>query len=212
MTTARRRAREKEQRREAILEAARLVFFNKGFRRATVDDVAAQAEISKGTIYLYFPSKEALLAHLLLDGLSMLLAALEAAYQPDDSLPASQQIRNLAHAYLRFSQQYPDYFRLMVAFDRGRFQEQISPQLNREILDESMRCLKVLAHAVESGRDRGEFAVEDTWETAGILWAALNGVLVLMAHPVRRQMVAVELERMFDDTLDLLLRGLGRAS
>ena len=40
--------------------------------------------------------------------------------------------------------------------------------------------------------------------------AALNGVLVLMAHPVRRRMVAVEMETMFDDTLDLLLRGLER--
>lgn len=212
MTTARRRAREKAQRRQAILDAAKAVFFEQGFRRATVEDVATQAEVSKGTIYLYFESKESLLAHLLLDGLSMLRATLETAYQPEDSLPTSERIRNLARAYLRFSQTHPNYFRLMMAFNSGRFQEQISPQLNREILDQSMQCLEVVARAVEGGQERQEFAVEDAWETAGILWAALYGVLVLMAHPMRRQMVAVGVETMFDDTLDLLLRGLAQGT
>ena len=74
MTTAQRRAREKARRQQEILEAAKEVFFGKGIHRATVDDVAAQAEVSKGTVYLYFQSKESILAHLLLEGLSILLS------------------------------------------------------------------------------------------------------------------------------------------
>lgn len=208
MSTARRRAREKARRRQSILDAAKSVFFEKGFRDATVDDVAAEAEVSKGTIYLYFESKESILAHLLLDGLSMLLTTLEDTYQPDESLSAAQHIRHLAKTHLRFAQTHPNYYRLIMAFDRGRFQDQISAELNREILDQSMRCLEVLVRAIELGNQRQEFTVEDAWESAGILCASLHGVLVFMAHPVRRQMVGVETEAMFKDTVELLIQGL----
>ena len=69
MTTRARREREKQERRRSILRAARETFFQNGFHHATVDSVAERAEVSKGTVYLYFESKESLLAHLLLDGL-----------------------------------------------------------------------------------------------------------------------------------------------
>ena len=74
LSTVERRNREKARRQREILLAARRVFFSKGIHRATVDDVASAAELSKGAIYLYFDSKEALLAHLLLEGLQILLA------------------------------------------------------------------------------------------------------------------------------------------
>ena len=45
----------------------------------TVDDIAARAEISKGTVYLYFESRETILAHVLLDGLGILLEKLDLA-------------------------------------------------------------------------------------------------------------------------------------
>jgi len=207
VSTAERRAREKEQRRQAILDAAREVFFQRGFQRATVDDVAARAEVSKGTVYLYFPSKEAILAHLLLEGLSILFAKLTAAYTPNQA-SASERLRLLAYAYLQFAQEHPNYFRLVMAFDRGRFQEQIPPELNAAIFDRSTSNLKLVAEAVEQGVRTGEFKAVDPWQTAGVLWAALHGVLVLLAHPLRRQLLNMDLDVMFQATLDLLLSGL----
>ena len=53
-----RKEREKLQRREDILNAAERVFFSKGHKNSTMDDVAEEAELSKGTLYLYFKSKE----------------------------------------------------------------------------------------------------------------------------------------------------------
>jgi AcrR family transcriptional regulator len=54
-----RREREKERRRNEILDAAEKVFFSKGITFATMDDIAAAAELSKGTLYLYFNRKQA---------------------------------------------------------------------------------------------------------------------------------------------------------
>ncbi len=55
-----RREREKEHRRNSILDAAEEIFFSKGIHLATMDEVAARAELSKGTLYIYFKSKEEL--------------------------------------------------------------------------------------------------------------------------------------------------------
>jgi len=208
VATNERRTREKARRRQEILQAAREVFFEKGFHQATVDDVAAQAEVSKGTIYLYFESKESILAHLLLEGLTLLLAQLNEAYAADQRLTAEERLWRLGRTYLDFSQAHPNYFRLMMAFDRGRFREHISPELYEQILQQSMHSLELVTQTMRQGVQAGDFSCDDPKLSAGALWAALNGVLVLMANPLRRQMLSVELESMFEATMNLVMRGL----
>jgi AcrR family transcriptional regulator len=208
MTTAQRRAREKARRQQEILEAAREVFFEKGIHQATVDDVAAQAEVSKGTVYLYFQSKESILAHLLLEGLSTLLSQLEAAYAPQEPLSAEKHLRQLVEAYWQFSQTCPDYFRLLLALDRGRFRERVSAEMYQRILTESTRGLKLVARAIRQGMEKDVFTTDDPLLAAGVLWGALNGALTLMANPVRQEMIPVGPKEVYDATFELFLRGL----
>jgi AcrR family transcriptional regulator len=190
------------------MDAARLEFFERGFHRPTVDDVATRAEVSKGTIYLYFESKEEILAHLLLEGLDLLLAEMEASFDGPDSRSAEGALRELADAYLRFCQLNPSYFRLIMAFDRGRFEESITPELHQDVLNQSLKALGLVARTIEMGTAAGEFRGDDTWQAAGTVWAALNGVLVLMAHPLRQRMLRSDLETMFQAMLDLVVGGL----
>lgn len=207
MSTAERRARERAHRRQEILDAARQVFFERGFHRPTMDDVAARAEVSKGTIYLYYESKEEILALLLLEGLDLLLDEMETAHDRAASCP-EKDLASLARAYLHFSQANPSYFRLIMAFDRGRFEGAISSELHQDVLDRSLRGLNLLAQTIEEGMRDGTFTVDDAWRAAGSTWAAVNGVLVLMAHPLRQRMLRTDLETMFGVTLDLVIRGL----
>lgn len=62
MGTHERKEREREHRREDILDAAQHVFFEKGLPTATMDEIAEIAELSKGTLYLYYKSKEDLIS------------------------------------------------------------------------------------------------------------------------------------------------------
>src|SRR5512141_2025746 len=135
--TASRRERERAQRRDDILRAAREVFFERGFHTVTVDDIAVAAEVGKGTVYLYFDTKETILAHLLLEGLDMLVAELEAAYAADRRFGAKTRLRRMADAYLHFFQQNPEYYRILMAFDRGQFQAAIDPAIYQEVLTRS---------------------------------------------------------------------------
>jgi AcrR family transcriptional regulator len=70
--------RRPEARREEILEAAQQVFGNSGFARAKLDDVARLAGVSKGTLYLYFDSKETLFREVVRAKIIALLAESEA--------------------------------------------------------------------------------------------------------------------------------------
>ncbi len=206
--TSHRREREKAQRREVILQAAREVFLDGRLFQGTIDDVAARAEVSKGTVYLYFESKETILALLLLEGLDSLLGRFEAAYELCAALPASQCLERLAGAYLRFCQECPAHFRLMIAFDRGQFRERVAPELYSQVFDSSKRLLQFVADVIQRGIDSREFQALDAWHTTGMLWAALSGVLLLADHPLRRELMQVPVEAMFEQVVTVLLSGI----
>jgi AcrR family transcriptional regulator len=212
--TTSRRQKEKEDRKETILSAAREVFFEQGIRRATVDDIAARAEVAKGTVYLYFETKETILAHLLLEGLDSLNQQLESAFDETASgaLSAEARLRRLAHAYLKFYQDEADYFRLMMAFDRGHFQEAVQADVYGAIVHRGLRGLRWLVRAIEQGQQSGEFNVTSAKQTAGMYWAALNGVLVLVSHPLRRELLEQEVETLYAGVMETMLKGMKDSS
>jgi AcrR family transcriptional regulator len=208
MATQDRREQERARRRQEILEAARAVFAQDGFRRATVDQIAQHAEVAKGTIYLYFETKEAILADLVLQALAELQAQLRAAVEAQSILQPDERLRAMADAYLTFSQRSPDYFRLLTAFDGGDLASDLSAQRNGLILEASNRTLDLVAQAVADGMALGIFAVHDARQAAAVLWAGLNGSLALLSHPIRRTLVATDLPGLYHATLELLLKGL----
>ena len=83
-----------EQRRSAILQAARTVFARQGYAYTVVEDIANQAGLGKGTLYLYFPSKEQIYLAALLEEARQLdadsRAAMSAAASQSSPSPASQ--------------------------------------------------------------------------------------------------------------------------
>jgi AcrR family transcriptional regulator len=173
-----------------------------------VDDVAARAEVSKGTVYLYFESKETILAHLLLEGLEELVAMLEDAYAAERDIASTERLRRLAMGYLNFFQANPHYYRLIMALDRGHFQESVPADLYAQILTRSLRGFHRVVQAAQQGIDQGVFGVTDPRQAAAAIWAGLNGVLVLLGHPLRREMVASDLESLYWTTFDILVCGL----
>ena len=208
MTTQDRREQERIRRKNDILEAARAVFAQDGFRRATVDQIAQRAQVAKGTIYLYFETKEAVLADLVLMALAELQAQLRDAVEAKSVLQPDGRLRAMAEAYLAFSQRSPDYFRLLTAFDGGDLGDNLSPRRNELILAASNRTLDLVAQAVADGVALGIFEVRDVRQAAAVLWAGLNGSLALLAHPIRRTLVQTDLPGLYHATLELLLKGL----
>jgi AcrR family transcriptional regulator len=209
VVTSRRRAHERAQRKEDILQAARAVFAQVGYHNTTVEAVAERAEVGKGTIYLYFESKDALRAELLLQALAELTTDLKTARENCSVLHPDERLRAMADAYLDFAQSQPDYFRLLNAYDRGDVEHGVPAEQRTRLLEASNRSLELVTQPIADGMALGLFLCGDPKRLAGILWGALNGALGLMAHPIRRDMIpGADVASLCRATVELFLRGI----
>ena len=208
MSIADRRAQDKARRREEILQAARATFAETGWHHATMDAVAERAQVGKGTIYLYFGSKEAIIAELVLQALDELATRLRLASESCSPSHPKLRLQAMAEAYLSFAENAPDYFRLLTAYDSGNFQQGVSREQQLELLARSKHTLDLVTQVIADGMSLGIFMAGDSRQTAGVLWAALNGALGLLAHPVRRTIVPASAQEFYFATLKLFLRGI----
>ena len=150
----RRWQRRPDERPRQILEAAFRVFGARGFHQATLDDVARQAGITKGTIYLYFPSKAALFTAMLKTRITAVIPSTE----PRTGRAASSLEGRLAligQDIYRFlsSPAYLAMFRTVVG-EVAQFPE-IAAQVYREgILVANRRFAAVIRTAIRSGEFR----------------------------------------------------------
>ena len=124
MTTERRRQKEAEARKQQILKAAWECFLKKGISGASMDEIAHTSELAKGTLYLYFSSKEEIAFSLLVKATEDLLKTLEAVLEP--KLPPAEQIRRLALAYYRFFISQPEAFRYMFIIPHDSYSGQVA--------------------------------------------------------------------------------------
>jgi TetR/AcrR family transcriptional regulator len=117
MSIAERRERDKQKRRASIVDAAEKLFFAKGFAAATIDEIAAAAELSKGTIYLYFKTKEEISVEIARRGARLLL---DLSREAVDAAPAGRaKVRALGRALLTFYERYPHHFKTLFYQHRG---------------------------------------------------------------------------------------------
>ncbi len=178
MGIAERKEREKEMRRKSILEAAGVVFFEKGLRAATLDEIAEKAEVSKGTIYLYFSSKEDLYCSLMTKGLLMLLETFRQS-NPDESDPTGA-IRLFGEAYLQFSRQHSHLFKMLAAVENPAIADHVSPEVFAALEQSSDDVLSYVATFVQRGIDTGIFRRDISAHEAVVLfWVSLSGLLNL---------------------------------
>ena len=70
------------------------------------------------------------------------------------------------------------------------------------------RCLQLIAEVLERGVREGRFAPHDSWAVANILWTLANGLIQSEDAPAAKRIRRAPLERVFDDAIDLVLRGI----
>jgi len=152
-TGAARWRRRKDARPQEILEAALSVFAERGFAAARMDDIASRARVSKGTIYLYFESKEAVFRALVQETLARRVSDL-AAFARDHRGPVAPLLRELLLRLGHFIST-SDLVMLpkMVIAEAGNF-----PDLARIYREEVVeRGLTLFGGLLQTGMERGEF-------------------------------------------------------
>jgi AcrR family transcriptional regulator len=188
--TIKRKEREKEARREAILDAAVRMFTREGNYDPTLDEIAAEAELSKGTIYNYFKDKHYLFAALLIRCHETATQHLEETVAGHNtllelvrgvlgSLKTSPDDKFLFHIFLSAGLQMPEELREDLKAEWRR-QEQLAAQ----ILADKLAVMAETKHLSPTERMVG----------AKMIMAAIHYVIVATAGEVAEEPPAEELD------------------
>ena len=176
MGISERKEREKEQRRNEIIDAAEKVFFTKGIDNATMDEVAETAELSKGTLYIYFKNKEDLHFAICRRGLIILMNDFEKVVTMEKTV--LENLISIGLSFVNFARKHSDYFKVMSHFENKDFTSCAMDHEHTEKDD----VMDFLVKLIEKGRQDGSLRNDLVPETvAHILWAQTTGVLQLMS-------------------------------
>lgn len=166
------------------MDAALEVFAEKGLKNATMDDVAEKAELSKGTIYLYFKSKEHLFFAIDTRAGQILQERFaEAARSVGTGI---EKVRAIGRAYYKFSFEYPNFFKAMSyveSMDLETFKTVAEEMLPNGAQSYKESSLSMLAEAIETGHKDGTISRDmHPWVMAILLWATSNGVIGMIKN------------------------------
>jgi AcrR family transcriptional regulator len=165
-----------EERKNQILEAAIAVFARLGFQQSRMEDIASQAGLSKGALYLYYKSKDAVIGALLKYFFTQEFRHLQSFVEAERQEPVSEQIllltRQLTDAMKWMERLMPIAFEFYAL--AGRDKE------TRQFLQGYFKDFRVaLASLILRGIKQGEFRAVDAEACAVTLTALYEGMALL---------------------------------
>jgi len=198
------RRRRKEARPAELTSAALDLFVEKGYAATRLEDVAAQAGVSKGTLYLYFDSKEALFKAVVREGLLPALAEAEGLVA-GFSGSSDALLREVVSGMWRLigSQRIGGIPKLV--FTEARNFPEIAHFYHQEVI---LRGTALIRSVVTRGIARGEFRPVDVDAT---LYVVIAPVLMRMIWQHSMDICAeagVGTEAYFTEYFEIMLRGL----
>ncbi|QLG88463.1 TetR/AcrR family transcriptional regulator [Chitinibacter bivalviorum] len=203
MSEAPRNLRRKEARPSEIIEAALQLFHQKGFSATKIDEVAIAAGVTKGTVYLYFPSKEALFKAVVQERVLPNLAKMnEAANQFAGSRAdcLAYVLRGMAQA---LNECNGSISKLMIA-EAGNFPE-LAAFYNDEVVQPMHRAIRQI---LSEGIARQEFREMDLEHMPRIVIAPIFMANIWRHTYGHLDAQPLELMQYAEIQIDVLLRGL----
>jgi AcrR family transcriptional regulator len=192
----------REAKRDAILEAARKVFMEVGFGTSSMDSIAAEAKVSKQTVYNHFGSKEELFAAMVRYFVEQKLTVFTEAAKsgkPDETL------RTIAHNFLDpgVAEQRVAMYRVLMA-EGPRF-----PELGDIFYSAGPAVVrKYLADYLAEQHARGIMRVEDPMLTAEQFFGMLNGCQLKAQLGIERLPDKRAIDAYIDHAVMLMMRAL----
>lgn len=158
-----------------VLRAAEKLFAKRGFYPTTIDDIAKEAKLAKGTIYLYFDSKEDLFFSVIEKKLGALLSKIEKGMKEPGS--AWQRINTTIGVHLKFLEENRDFFKIMQSFSE-QLKEKLEKELKRRVVEKQSQYIKILSRLIQEAIDKREIKPLDARKLAIILMGIVHSLTV----------------------------------
>jgi AcrR family transcriptional regulator len=178
-----------EKKRQLIAEAAARLFATRPFHKVKLDDVAAEAGVGKGTLYVYFKSKEDLYFWLIYDAFSQVIEQLESQLGHGEQ-SASQTLRRIITELVKFSFDNPQLFELM---------RSVGPRIKDERWETKRKELvSLIEKTIRRGNRSGEFDDPYPEITALCLPGFMRSVILFGTRGLDQATVTAQLTRLVE--------------
>ena len=180
--------------RERIIGSALKLFANESYQAVTMDRVAESAGVAKGTLYLYFQSKEDLYLGILTDGMESMVRDYQASV--DSNADVKVRLRHAVTMTIEFYDRRRDLLRLMMT------EEPRMPEARNRIRDEWRdRGVKFFNSLIEEGMQSGAFRPVDSLMATYAIMGSIRSVMLFYGahHPV---------DRIIDELAEMMVRSL----
>ncbi len=169
---------DKQKKTKMIVDAAEKVFFSQGYKKASMDDVAKEADVAKGTLYLYFKSKMDLYYAIGFRALRTMVNMFEEAASKCSS--GREKVIEIGRAFARYYIEYPDYYSFIVAYQTESVLLSKSNPGITETVKESRKLFELVVNSVKEGMDDGSISIKmDPVKLSAVLWCQTSGVIQL---------------------------------
>jgi len=209
MGTQERKERERGERRNAILSSARAAFIKHGLTTTSMERIAKEAELAKGTLYLYFHSKDELLMGLISNDLEVLIQRLSV----EARMPISAD-EKLFHAFAEFhafSRENQFFFQVMTQLNVAQM---VGGDHSQETLANfsrvNQRVVGIIQSIVNEGVEAGVFVLHAPLEDVVVqLIIAIKGsIVILKNNMVPPYWVRQDEQTLLKQIVQTLLRGI----
>ena len=201
MSVKERRAREKEELRQEILDAARELLAEEGYENVSMRKIAQKIDYSATTIYLYFHDKEELCRSVCDETFTKLVQQFENITAGiNDPI---EQLRRVGSAYIEFGLSHPNHYK--VTFMGAGLPKRIEGE-EIDFRGMGAKCFLYLRGIVEECVRQGKFRPVDVDVASQALWAVVHGITsLLISHPA---FPWVDRTRLIDQVINVMAEGL----
>lgn len=211
MGIAERKEREKKARRRRIMDAAAKIFGINGYIGTTMEDIAAEVELSPATIYLYFKNKEELYSAFSLEILGGLMERLGGGDNGNERNP-EEEIRALYREMYRSYEKDPLIFRNVFHFQTSDHYKNMSSELVEEVKSFAGRTLRFTASIFERGMRDGIFREHNPIALADMLWGTFTGIAIWEESKAAFDPNKRYLKETLDTAVEVIIRGIRKDS
>lgn len=168
-----RKAKEKEDLRELILQGAQKLFVEKGIEQTTIRSIADAINYSVGTVYVYFKNKNAILHALHTQGFVELSGQFSVLSSVTDPM---ERLKAMGRVYIRYALQNPDMYDLMLTV---RAPMAFLSAMNAEEWNEGKATFDALKTTVEQCMKAGHFSGHELEPLTFMIWSLVHGLCSL---------------------------------
>jgi AcrR family transcriptional regulator len=169
-----RKLREKNARREHILNSAKKVFIINGYTETTIEKISMEAELSTATIYIYFKNKMELYTELKVDFMNEINEGVEYIYEK--KVPPIRKIELIIEYFIKLFKKDPFLFMNVIQLQASDDIQKISPELLEKIQESARRLHAVFKNICADGIREGCFININPVVLADMCWSIFAGM------------------------------------